>query len=50
MAERVGAVNPMLRGWGQYSRTGNPMEKFSEIDKYVACDKRAVGLDRLTQT
>jgi len=32
----IAGLNPVLRGWGQYFRTGNAADKFSEIDKYVA--------------
>jgi len=28
-------ADPVLRGWGQYFRTGNAADKFVEIDKYV---------------
>jgi RNA-directed DNA polymerase len=33
--EIIAELNPVLRGWGQYFRTGNATLKFSEIDKYV---------------
>ena len=29
-------LNPVLRGWGQYFRTGNATEQFNAIDGYVA--------------
>ena len=29
------AVNPVLRGWGTYFRTGNAAAKFRQIDWYV---------------
>ena len=29
-------LNPILRGWGNYFRTGNAADKFIEIDRYVA--------------
>ncbi len=32
----IAALNPVLRGWGQYFRTGNASEKFSDVDRYVA--------------
>lgn len=32
----IAALNPVLRGWGQYHRTGNATDKFNEIDGYVA--------------
>ena len=28
-------LNPVLRGWGNYFRTGNAADKFTQIDKYV---------------
>lgn len=29
-------LNPILRGWGNYFRTGNAAKKFRQIDRYVA--------------
>ena len=37
----IGKLNPVLRGWGNYFKTGNASLKFREIDWYVA--------DRLTR-
>ena len=28
-------LNPILRGWGNYFRTGNAARKFKQIDRYV---------------
>src|SRR5438876_11500419 len=28
-------LNPVLRGWGNYFRTGNASRKFTQIDHYV---------------
>jgi RNA-directed DNA polymerase len=28
-------VNPILRGWGNYFRTGNAADKFRQVDNYV---------------
>ena len=28
-------LNPVLRGWGNYFRTGNASEKFNQVDSYV---------------
>ncbi len=28
-------INPVLRGWGTYFRTGNAAEKFIQVDDYV---------------
>ena len=32
----IGLLNPILRGWGNYFRTGNAANKFTQIDRYVA--------------
>lgn len=32
----IDELNPILRGWGNYFRTGNAAERFIEIDRYVA--------------
>jgi group II intron reverse transcriptase/maturase len=31
----IGVLNPVLRGWGNYFRTGNASAKFNAIDRYV---------------
>jgi len=31
----IGHLNPFLRGWGNYFRTGNASDKFVEMDRYV---------------
>lgn len=31
----IGKLNPVLRGWGNYFRTGNADAKFNQIDSYV---------------
>jgi RNA-directed DNA polymerase len=31
----IAAINPILRGWGNYFRTGNAARKFLQIDRYV---------------
>jgi RNA-directed DNA polymerase len=31
----IAAINPILRGWGDYVRTGNAARKFLQIDRYV---------------
>jgi group II intron reverse transcriptase/maturase len=33
--EVIGDLNPVLRGWGNYFRTGNASGKFVAIDRYV---------------
>ncbi len=32
----IAEINPVLRGWGQYFRTGNAADHFNGIDGYVA--------------
>ena len=32
----IAELNPILRGWGNYFRTGNAANKFRQIDRYVA--------------
>ncbi len=32
----IGELNPFLRGWGNYFRTGNAADKFTQVDRYVA--------------
>ncbi|MCA1678072.1 MAG: group II intron reverse transcriptase/maturase [Actinobacteria bacterium] len=34
--ELIAELNPILRGWGSYFRTGNAADKFLAIDRYVA--------------
>jgi RNA-directed DNA polymerase len=31
----IEALNPVLRGWGNYFRTGNASDKFNQLDTYV---------------
>jgi len=31
----IARLNPVLRGWGNYFRTGNATRKFTQIDHYV---------------
>ena len=31
----IADLNPILRGWGNYFRTGNAADKFHQIDRYV---------------
>ena len=34
--ELIAELNPILRGWGNYFRTGNAADKFVQVDRYVA--------------
>ena len=36
MKELVEKLNPVLRGWGNYFRTGNASIKFQQVDRYVS--------------
>jgi RNA-directed DNA polymerase len=40
--EVIAALNPVLRGWGNYFRTGNAAQKFNQVDRYVW--RRLMGL------
>jgi RNA-directed DNA polymerase len=42
--EVIADLNPILRGWGNYFRTGNAAKKFNQIDRYV--EDRLWGLMR----
>jgi RNA-directed DNA polymerase len=33
--EVIALINPILRGWGNYFRTGNAARKFKQLDRYV---------------
>jgi hypothetical protein len=39
-------VNPVLRGWAQYFRTGNAADHFTRIDRYVEQRLRGLRLKR----
>lgn len=39
-------VNPILRGWGNYFRTGNAANKFTSIDDYVVRQLRDFQVER----
>jgi RNA-directed DNA polymerase len=32
----IDELNPILRGWGNYFRTGNAADRFVQLDRYVA--------------
>jgi len=42
----IDALNPVLRGWGQYFRTGNASEKFTSVDRYVAWRLKRMRIKR----
>ena len=39
-------LNPVLRGWGQYFRTGNAAKRFNQLDEYVWRRLRRLRLER----
>jgi len=46
LRETIAALNPVLRGWGEYFRTGNAADKFSEIDGHVAWRLKRMRIKR----
>jgi RNA-directed DNA polymerase len=44
--ELIAELNPILRGWGNYFRTGNAAAKFRETDRYVAWRLRRLLIKR----
>jgi len=44
--EVIADLNPLLRGWGNYFRTGNAADRFIEIDRYVAWRLRRLLIKR----
>jgi hypothetical protein len=40
--EVIGDLNPVLRGWGNYFRTGNAARRFNQLDEHVW--RRLLGL------
>lgn len=44
--EVIAVLNPILRGWGNCSRTGNAAEKFNQIDSHVLSRLRGLMVKR----
>jgi RNA-directed DNA polymerase len=42
----IAALNPVLRGWGQYFRTGNATDHFNDVDGYVARRLKKLRMQR----
>jgi len=42
----IADLNPVLRGWGEYFRTGNAARRFNQLDTYVWRRLRALRLER----
>jgi RNA-directed DNA polymerase len=38
----IADLNPLLRGWGNYFRTGNAADKFRQVDQYVVWRLRSL--------
>jgi hypothetical protein len=46
MRTLIGELNPVLRGWGNYFRTGNAARKFLAVDEYVVDRLRTLLVKR----
>jgi len=46
LRETIAQLNPVLRGWGAYFRTGNAAIKFGQVDDYVASRLKGVLVKR----
>ena len=42
----IADLNPVLRGWGNYFRTGNAAMKFNQLDGYVWRRLKALRVER----
>ena len=42
----IAELNPVLRGWGQYFRSGNAADKFSQVDGHVVRRLRRLRISR----
>jgi RNA-directed DNA polymerase len=42
----IADLNPVLRGWGNYFRTGNAAKRFNQLDSYVWARLRHLRLER----
>jgi group II intron reverse transcriptase/maturase len=46
LREIISDLNPVLRGWGQYFRTGNAAKCFNQVDDYVVRRLRTLRVER----
>jgi len=46
MRDVIASLNPVLRGWGNYFRTGNAAIKFGQVDDYVLDRLRTLRVKR----
>ena len=44
--EVIADLNPIVRGWGNYFRTGNAAKKFNQIDSYILSRLRGLMIRR----
>lgn len=42
----IAALNPVIRGWGQYFRTGNAAEAFNTVDRYASWRLKRMRVQR----
>lgn len=42
----IADINPVLKGWGEYFRTGNAAKRFNQLDSYVWSRLRALRVKR----
>jgi hypothetical protein len=42
----IGDINPVIRGWGNYFKTGNAAKRFNQLDSYVWRRLRSLRLER----
>jgi RNA-directed DNA polymerase len=42
----IAGLNPVLRGWGQYFRTGNASDQFRDVDRYVSWRLKRMRIKR----
>jgi group II intron reverse transcriptase/maturase len=46
LREVIADLNPVLRGWGNYFKTGNAAKRFIQLDEYVSRRLRSLRLKR----
>ena len=46
LREVIADLNPLLRGWGEYFRTGNAATRFNQLDEYVYERLRGLRIKR----
>jgi RNA-directed DNA polymerase len=46
MHDVIAALNPVLRGWGQYFQTGSAADHFTDVDDYVVKRLKSLRVER----